>query len=165
MSSGFGINSKPRANSSAYVNSPYWDKKKVCSYCKGTKVDPDNVTSAPLPCPACKEESNLKDDTGMTWLRDNNTHLNGDKKMPEELWRDLELEEKILPGDRCCGADHKWFELKEEHLTFRHIMSEQSYPTQRKVIPISEADFLKSHVCEISRAMDGTCLTCGKQIS
>jgi len=29
MSSGFGINSKPKANSSAYVNSPYWDKKKV----------------------------------------------------------------------------------------------------------------------------------------
>ena len=28
MSSGFGINSKPRANSSAYVNSPYWDKPK-----------------------------------------------------------------------------------------------------------------------------------------
>ena len=27
MSSGFGINSKPKANSSAYVNSPYWDKK------------------------------------------------------------------------------------------------------------------------------------------
>ena len=65
--------------------------------------------------------------------------------MPKELWRDLELEEKILPGDRCCGADHKWFELKEEHLTFRHIMSEQSYPTQRKVIPMSEADFIEKN--------------------
>jgi hypothetical protein len=25
-----------------------------CSYCKGSKVDPDNVTSGVLPCPACK---------------------------------------------------------------------------------------------------------------
>ena len=53
--------------------------------------------------------------------------------MKKQLWRDLELDEKILPGDRCYGADHKWFELTKENLTFRHIMCEQSYPTQRKV--------------------------------
>ena len=31
--------------------------------------------------------------------------------------------------------------------------------------PFDEEAFLKNHICEISRAMDDTCLICGKQIS
>ena len=61
MSSKFGENSKASANSKAYNESVYWKKRE-----ERLKAE--------------KEAEQLKDDTGMTWLRDNNTHLN--KPMP-----------------------------------------------------------------------------------
>tara|TARA_R110000822_G_scaffold219524_1_gene353670 strand:+ start:62 stop:439 length:378 start_codon:yes stop_codon:yes gene_type:complete len=53
--------------------------------------------------------------------------------MPVITWRDLELGEKILIGDRCFGEDRKWFEMKKEHLTFRNIVCQATHPIQRKV--------------------------------
>jgi hypothetical protein len=50
-----------------------------------------------------------------------------------KLWRDLEVGEEIKVGDRCCGSDHKWFEMKDEHLSFADKVSNASYPIQRCV--------------------------------
>jgi len=47
-------------------------------------------------------------------------------------WRDLELGEVILIGDRCFGADESWFEIKESNLIFATTVEEPTRPIQRK---------------------------------
>ena len=61
--------------------------------------------------------------------------LNGMSIVPADkvLWRDVEEGEKMLPGDRCCGRDHKWFDMDSRHFEYSEVIEAHSYPVQRKV--------------------------------
>ena len=57
--------------------------------------------------------------------------VNYDNKI-KVLWHDLEEGDEIKVGDRCYGRDRKWFDIKQEHITFINIIEPASYPHQRK---------------------------------
>lgn len=57
----------------------------------------------------------------------------------EHAWRDLQLGEAVIIGDRCMGEDGKWFEIKAEHLTFTSKVVPASRPLQRRCTPPAPA--------------------------
>lgn len=50
-----------------------------------------------------------------------------------EAWRDLQLDEEIKIGDRCFGADQKWFEITCINLEVERHVNPYTRPIQRKV--------------------------------
>jgi hypothetical protein len=48
-------------------------------------------------------------------------------------WRDLEIGEKKMVGDRFLAVDGKWTEMRPEHLGFENYVSPATRPMQRNV--------------------------------
>jgi hypothetical protein len=49
-----------------------------------------------------------------------------------DWWRDLAIGEEIRTGDRFLDKHEEWVIFADEHLTFSHVVSDCTRPSQRK---------------------------------
>jgi hypothetical protein len=69
----------------------------------------------------------------VTLLNQNVTGPGEDVNVPEG-WRDLNVGEKKMVGDRFLADDGKWTEVRPEHLGFEDYVSRATRPVQRNVL-------------------------------